>query len=685
MTTTTDWIFIKGNASEEGAIRSRVNADTTEFQIFSNGFYGGDSGIGTETTNWRYVYGRPGKQYSVRVRLNAGAIQIQQYIGGTWYGDGVSSSVENAVPVYLLGSSAKSGEHTVMLTMVGGSPVLEHYVDGSLVGGTQLFADHEALETWHTANSIPIALETLRRGSYRVDEATDIAAIIAGAGLASGETAGPTAITVGLTNEGALVSRGLLTIDEESDASGVASSGTGTALDPYIIQDLEFFGDTGRCIKLNDSDADYYVEFHNCKVRDGDTFEVDMVAFGTIPVFENCEIYDALNTGGDTWHVKYTADIIHWKKCLFSGATCSHVHGFNGVTAGAIFEDCEFDESRVDNKSTGRILSFVAKPASIDIDRCTFDGSTGTSSATQYAIDIAAGCSDLNIQNTEFIEYQNIISNSNAAASTGVVDAFTYKNNTGVDQHKECILMYNALICDVQNNTFKHLVNGSGYRPVHFSGDLTVSDHHCADVTFKYNHIVKPKGTNVAGNEALESSYTGDFDCQYNYIEGCTEDGIELVWPMDKATFTRTVANNYIKDCDNQGIDVFGLGDYSAWAKVVGPDDLSTHNDLNIYIHNNHGNVSKEAIVLTGCRGVFGHDNYITNSDSVGTEELLLLEEKPTGDAADIEPRNIQFAGPFALTADRVDDVASVSGSAADYEVNYYDTENGTGSMDTVP
>lgn len=134
MPTTTDWVFIKGYASQEGAIRARLNADVPEFQIFTSGAYVGDSGLAS-TTPWYFIHGTPGVQYAVRLRINAGTVELQQWVDGKFEGDGVIGGTSTTPFVFIRGSSSFSGQANIMFRLNAGSPEVFHYVGGKVVGG----------------------------------------------------------------------------------------------------------------------------------------------------------------------------------------------------------------------------------------------------------------------------------------------------------------------------------------------------------------------------------------------------------------------------------------------------------------------------------------------------------------------------------------------------------------------
>lgn len=143
MATTTDWVFILGNASQEGSVRTRLNADSPEFQVFVNGDYSGDGGVGTPTTDWVFIHGRPGEQGALRLRLNSGTVEIQQWHNGAFIGTGVSGSATGDL-IHIKGSASKSGAANVTCQVVSGAPSVNHYVaalgfvGGALGGGASV-------------------------------------------------------------------------------------------------------------------------------------------------------------------------------------------------------------------------------------------------------------------------------------------------------------------------------------------------------------------------------------------------------------------------------------------------------------------------------------------------------------------------------------------------------------------
>ena len=135
MSITTEWAFIKGNASQENAIRARLNSGTPEFQIFVDGKYQGNGGVDSDyVSEWYFIYGTPGTNYATRLRANAGNIEIQQWVDGAFVGHGGISSVATTPYIFLRGASQKSGDINIMMRIFSGVPEVSHYANGAWIG-----------------------------------------------------------------------------------------------------------------------------------------------------------------------------------------------------------------------------------------------------------------------------------------------------------------------------------------------------------------------------------------------------------------------------------------------------------------------------------------------------------------------------------------------------------------------
>ncbi|MCC7304766.1 MAG: SGNH/GDSL hydrolase family protein [Alphaproteobacteria bacterium] len=131
--TTTDWFLIRGNASQERAVRARLDSNLVQFQIFCEGDWRGDAAEGSQTTDWIFLYGSPGVQKAVVIRLNAGVIELQQWLDGRFVGEADAGSATSD-PVFIKGSATRPGDVAISFYLSNGRPKVRLYVQGAEQG-----------------------------------------------------------------------------------------------------------------------------------------------------------------------------------------------------------------------------------------------------------------------------------------------------------------------------------------------------------------------------------------------------------------------------------------------------------------------------------------------------------------------------------------------------------------------
>jgi len=406
-------------------------------------------------------------------------------------------------------------------------------------------------------------------------------------------------VSAGLSDSSLLSGNTRITVTQESDASSLASSGSGSEGDPYIIRDLDLNNSEGTSstggFVWNDTDADYYIQLFNCQIRGYDGKQVGMSAPTRLEIVES-KIWDPdvglldinLDQGEISCKRTHFAQVgsndltrmfapttdISFTNCLFDNAegkwtnSPSLVQNFD-AGGSAKFTHCELNVSNVVD------WVFFNKNCHFKIDRCFGDGQRSVLIGNKL---------DTQTKGVEVLDSRFI--NGSKYMGDGVYDGLTVKR---------CYFG----------------PNGAGSRMIFVKAK---------NATFSQLRFKKIKGSGP-GNECLEVNKPKNVTFKNCWVEECTEDAYEMLATGEGCEVKHCVADN----ATGQIVDFFGNNEADA---------------VDAKIHHIYGDTQDTGVIVTDVSGVTVRDIYCKADVAVEVEQ----RKGSTG-----QPNHVEVLAPLPL------------------------------------
>ncbi|MFX1573978.1 MAG: right-handed parallel beta-helix repeat-containing protein [Promethearchaeota archaeon] len=382
------------------------------------------------------------------------------------------------------------------------------------------------------------------------------------------------------------------------DAKSIASSGSGAAEDPFIIEGKRFnnsensFESAG--IYINDPDGNYFININNCEIY-GYQDEQIYLNLGAKMSISNSKIYSKgfgiVQKGGDLEILETHFSGLEKGGILASSDQKSKLIIMNslfdsesnewGISSKGIYTDgtglVNISFSTVKNANSLEFI-YIYKSSKLIFSNCYIDNI----SKALFRGNKAEGF----ISKDSIIKYLQISNTShNSIYLQGESDleiSFCTIKNSAPD--KRLILILNS------NNEFPH--------------DIVI--HHC-----KFTDSI---GSGKPGNECLEVFYGKNIEFHHNWVTECTEDAYELVSPQIGCSIHENVGDNVQK----QIVDI-----YQAFGNEKEFDSHGGY--VGTYIHHIYGNSFRDcAVRITDADGLLIHDIYA----SCGALYSVILEQR---------------------------------------------------------
>lgn len=534
---------------------------------------------------------------------------------------------------------------------------------GFIGSGSKVFPD----STW-LATQAPFTLSGVSKPAYRVDLAQSIRD---GAGLPASETAGIVG-SVGLTDSGSLTAGSKLAITNETQVQSIASSGSGTEADPYIIEDKDYngAGATNWGHRFNNGSLNIYIEFQNCRFRNytSQCLWIDNWGTGKI-TFRNCEFY---NTSTNAYLILFeNAKALRIVDSTIKGGLGQFYQiGATTTESGQTLELENIEISSDEGNYTSGVDVFKVSNGNCTVTASNIEVKSGTPNNGQRAVFGLVDCED----GSTF---------TNLKGADGF-DHFFHDEDGTVGQKSITIQYFDISDTDEEPIRFTGLLNseisygevadsGAGFRLIYLLSDSAAKSNGYIE-SVDVHHVKATKTTgNSAGDECIESIRGKDVTFRYCWVTECTEDAYEHADVISGCTVEYCVADN----CDGQIVDYFHQWDESAWVRET---DVSTLDDSEGYVHHIYGDCADWVLIVNALKGLYFHDIYATNTDS-STKSSIRIADRDS-----VVVRDIKGAGPLPLQADRgngssTSAVDIVGGS--DIEVRYFDNQNGVSPLTT--
>ena len=500
----------------------------------------------------------------------------------------------------------------------------------------------------HMPDVLPAVIKSLRRRSaYR----KDIAQLIRdSAGIPAGTVVGvPTGEIVGLTNAGSLAAREDFKVWYGGGLAAEATSGTGTEIDPWIIENREFGHGQLRL------DNTGWTKFRNCLFESGNNMEFFIQAnfIGNI-IFENCEFSDVLNLEADAYLIRIdAANEYRFRNCLFGGGAVNQIIGTisntmnNGDTLAVSFVNCRVDESKAvwtNNADFFENIGVSGKEVNIELEirYCEFLSPSG--GGKYIVVPIRDDIYTRLIIENNLVEGFGALLRNTADDSSAEVHDVSVRYNSVTDTKNECIRVARLKGGEIAYNEFIHETVGADNRLVFLTWDSTLQGAVCEDIDVHHNKFTKKTGPGSASNECLESSAGVNIKFRWNWVTECPEDAFEHLFPQSGCTMEYLVADN----CGVQVCDIWKTFDPINYVAINADNDNSTLPAAGTHIHHIYGDCGDWPVILSGANGVIVHDIYVDNSASDparGTVNIQLRDN--------VDCENIFVAGPLPTAAER--------------------------------
>ena len=527
---------------------------------------------------------------------------------------------------------------------------------------SRLFSDSQLLKENAPSG---IGFVGLSRGTYRLDYAQSIRD---GAGNQAGQEVG---IQAGVTpgSSGSLTVRGAVNVSNEAAMQAAADSGNGTENDPYLFSDYDFNSASAapRGLFINDAVSSYFVKFTNCNFRNGTAEDIQMNGPNITLTLENCTFENSnLNAEG----LNHIGGTVIMEACYLKGYNGDKFYTNNTLVTGSLtVRNLKIDDSTNNWAASCNVFLCFADNCVFDFQYVDANFSTNLNQAQSLFAYIRAG------DNSSF---QNMLINGgDNLNSVFRDDAVTPNEKTGTlvkncdlrETTAELIRLSYVTDMEIAYNEFRHTTTGANFRPLYIVG-TSATTRLPTRTNIHHNYFNKTQGTNVAGNECCEVGFDLDFKMNYNWSENCPEDAFEAIFT--RASTECQMLYNVADNSGGQGFDVFKMGDNSGNVET----DSSLAADRNIYVAFAYGDATGNGLIITAARGVYFHDVYVVTDT---TSQSVLIEDR---DGTVV--RRVYGSGPLPLAADRGSGGAVTVTGGADIEVNFFDTEDGSGTLTTV-
>lgn len=450
--------------------------------------------------------------------------------------------------------------------------------------GAEYYWSGSAWELLPSKSSM-VQTEEALSGKGRINNRRDHRAIAnrirQAAGVRKGET-GPKN-TPGLSDPGALGTATSLTVTQETDISGIAASGSGTRIDPYIVQDKDY---TSGGVQFDDADGSYYVTFQNCELFTTTSFEggLDIAAFGDATLrFENCTIYGSDGDASSAVRIADGGPLIELRQVAHPGG--NSIYNFRA--------DGEIDAVDIDiNESTKNIGANVvhatadSRDSHIYLDR--FDTSWNDEKKFLLAT-TSFGTFEIRRGNVDDVTYFARIANYERSGL-----AITHNYITNVSQNAIIVDDEEIRDFDFSHNTIENVPND--YRVIYIK-NVTASDGR-----INFNHIKTPnKTTPPSGEEHIHVVGSYDVEVAYNWSEDSVDDAFE-----ESSGGPNHFHHNVADRCYKSIVDIFGGGSPG-----------TNGHDSGSQIHNIYGETEDiSAVMVTDCNGVTVQDVVAKGADA---------------------------------------------------------------------
>lgn len=413
-----------------------------------------------------------------------------------------------------------------------------------------------------------------------------------------------------------------MTITSAASAAALASAGTGTLADPYIIRHKTVtFASSAPALTLNDPAATYYVRFYNVRFQgtSNGSAAVNHAAFGTPVAYERCAWTGGSGTA-DEVAVQVTSGTSQHYGCLFSGMS-GQVFVGSGTSAKKVYlQNCIVVGTAKAVATNGVFWAAGSGDFSAEIYNCSFTsshfhwhvGNGWTIRYTRVENTVIGGCAvgigDLNYlrpggnigSQVPLMVGSSFFKNVRFTYTAGVTQTACYGN--GADQ------------VTFENCSFE----GSAVDRRLFEWRRT------SGVTMRRCYFSKTVGNNTAGNEVCEFWETSGLLVTECWANGAPEDCYELVSSYGNNRFIDNVGDNVA----GQLVDIFGVGSFD------------------VEIDGVYGDCGDAAVLITDVDYVRVTNVHVlqTGTSALGS---VVLERRNA--APNVSPKGCSITGPLSL------------------------------------
>ena len=327
--------------------------------------------------------------------------------------------------------------------------------------------------------------------------------------------AGPDALTEADSN---------LILTSKSEAETIASGGSGTREDPYMIRDLEL---DGYRFQWRDSEASYHVKLENCELHDEGTAAISVdngVGTDATLTARNCLLYG--QRGGH--HITVTGGKVIAYECEFAGASDWAISLQDGVNSSDVSFEA-YDSIVTESKHLFEYPFITPRGACRVVASRNKHTGTGPFFAQNQNAEVNVALS------------RNDISSDGTAISDPYSGVIEYNRITGT----RAINVRLGEELRIEHNHFDDAPQGQ--RLVRIGSGRGTTD----DIIIRRNLLEKPTGTGN-GNEAVYANGVVDILYEENYCTTTPEDAYEFV-----RCANQRAKHNVADNCGKQIVDVF--------------------------------------------------------------------------------------------------------------------------------
>lgn len=406
-------------------------------------------------------------------------------------------------------------------------------------------------------------------------------------------------------------------------ATGFTVTGTGTSVDPYLIQNYLIYAPAtaASVFTWNHSAGTYHIKFKNCLFCPSNGTAVNMfqlTAMGTGSLtLEDCNIGGIGDTPVGNALIQITAGTLNISRCLFT-RIAGMIIWKNGASATVTVTDCSIntlDSPWAAGIASANMFHNSVAGGSLTVRRTTVDHRSSAqfvNSARNWAVTLDR----VNWNSSDDANVGPFINTNTTNLLESWTSGLTMTDcivRSGTSSNALLGWSSNLSIMAVKNFSITHcefLISGTrnAGKIMICLGDPAGASGDTDSNTFLWCRFTRPQsgaGHIAAGNEIMMMFRPSNFTCKYCWTNSCGEDAYEITQPYANCEIGYCgggeISSSYV---GGNMVDIYGAGTWTS--------------SSNVSIHHIWGTCHSDAVIVDCCTGVTVQGSTVDVDNSAG-------------------------------------------------------------------